>query len=140
MSASTNLGGKNFTYTSESINFFDYQASRSGKNWVVNWILGGILVEVSPEYDLPRDIQLCIDRDVADGNGDKISMLLVAPYAGAILFLLDEITPEHLKNAQEHDGYIDIPNVKICDRVLTVRVVEDLEYRFATADANGVIV
>jgi len=140
MSASTNLGGKNFTYTSESINFFDALAFRSGEYWDVNWVLDDIIVEILPEYDLLRNIQLCINSHVADGDGDKIRMLLVAPCVGAALYMLNEITPEHLKNAQEHDGYIDIPNVKICDCVLTVRVVEDPECRFATADANGVIV
>ncbi len=140
MSASTTLGGKNFTYTSKSVNFFGHEATFIGKNWAVNWIFGGVFMEVAPEYDLPNNIQLCIDNDVAAGNGDKIAMLLVDPIRGAILFLLGKITPEHLKNAQEHDGYIDIPNVEICGRNLTVRVCEELEYDFATADANGVVV
>ncbi len=142
MSASTNLGGKNFTYTSKAINFFGYEASRSGRgSWVINWALGGsINAEVRPENKLPDDIQLCINQDIAAGKGDKIAMLLVNPINGAILFLMDIITPEHLGHAQEHNDYIEIPDVEICDRILTVRVYEEPEYSFATADANGDII
>ena len=101
--------------------------------------LGGVAFEDDASSALVAYIQALIDADVSNGNGDKIAQVQVNPTNAVTLALLSYITPNHLRGAKEHDDCIDIPQVSICNRCLTVRVTEGIDYA-ATADEDGNII
>lgn len=113
----------------------------------VSWVADGLVSESVNATFVDARIQELINRDVANGNGDKICQLQVSPEDAVILYLLDIITEQHLQDAKEEDIFIDLPNVKIPDtnvpggRILTVRVRFDFDkFEMATADNNGDII
>ena len=133
------IKGKNFSLSSGVVNFFGERGMKSGQYWAISAFDNSVMIEVDPDKTILRDIRECINEDVANGNGDKIAMLVTAPSTAVSLFLSDVITAQHLRKAEERDGFIDIPNVLLFKRSLTVRVDSYTEYSFATADENGVI-
>ena len=82
-------------------------------------------------------IRSCINSDVEDGNEDKLAMVLLAPSSAVVFYLEGRLTRRHLATANEGPDYIDIPNVDVDGRVLTVRILKELEYSVATADSEG---
>ena len=67
--------------------------------------------------------------------GSSCSLIQVDSEDATLLFLLGKITSQHLKNAQEAEAHIDIPDVEILDRIFTVRVMPP-GFPLATADAD----
>ena len=109
-----------------------------GADWLIN-ILGSLMAQVSPDSMMPQ-IRDIIASDVANGNGDKIAQLLLAPRQAVVFYLEGALTLDQLKASTEGIGFIEIPNVDIDGRSLTVRILEEAEYTVATADANGDII
>lgn len=128
----------NWSIENGTINFFGAKGAKHGKSWIVNAFLG-IMCEVEPDSMLPQ-IRDIIADDVKNGNGDKIAQILMAPRQAVVFYLEGVLTKDLLKQSVEGPGFIDVPNVQIDDRVLTVRILEHSEYTVATADADGVVV
>ena len=133
------IKGENFSFSNGVINFFGERGMKSGQYWAISALNDGAMIEVDPDKTLLSEIRGCIDADVENGNGDKIAILVAAPNVAVYLFLSGTITAQHLRKAEERDGIIDIPNVLLFKRSLTVRVDSYTEYSFATADENGTI-
>ena len=132
------LKGQNYSFDNGVIRFYEAKAFRTGNNWAINWSLfGDFFIEVDPDPTIVDDIKMCIDTDVASGNGDKISMVLVDSRNAAKLFLLGIIKTGDLRKIKEYDEYIEIPCVKIHERFLKVRVMQQFDQKCATADAEG---
>ena len=108
------LKGTNFELADGTVNFFGYSGS------VLN----------NDTELVPRDARRVMARAVELGYSDQIIRLLVKPQAAVALFVEGVITREQLERATEGTAQggspcIDIPGVRVYDRALTVRVVED---------------
>lgn len=137
--ATSQLSGLNYGVEGNAVTFFDNKGIRlSNGRWGINAFGGDMYVEVSPDTMLPT-IRECIAGDVEDGNGDKISILLVQPNIAVILFLEGILTRDLIEGAIEGPDFIDIGNVPIDGRNLMVRVMKEGEYRIATANSEGVV-
>jgi hypothetical protein len=134
--ATSQLTGSNFSLDGETIEFFGVKGfKRSETSWVMN-LLFGAFVEVSPDsiMDVVRD---CIAGDIENGNEDKIAMLLLGPSQAVVFYLEGQMTREHVKNAVEGKGFVDLPNVEVDGRTLTIRVLGESECTTAMADSDG---
>lgn len=55
-----------------------------------------------------------------------------------LIVLVGKLTVDHLKKATELEGsVIDIPDVAVDDRIVTVRIIAEPTYTVATADSGG---
>lgn len=134
--ATSQLTGSNFSLNGQTIEFFGTKGfKQSETSWVMN-LLFGAFVEVDPDsiMDTVRD---CIAGDIKNGNEDKIATLLLGPNQAVVFFLEGQLTREHIENAVDGDGFVDIPNVEVEGRTLTVRVLEEPTHSVATADSDG---
>ena len=136
------IRGQNFCLSGGVIKFFGDQGWINGPtDWTASFIppTGGI-GRMEPVDSLPS-IRQVIEGDIANGQGDNIAMLVVAPLNGVYLFLEGVITPTRLQSATEPDeNTVDIKDVVIDDRTLTVRVAKNAAHTIATADARGVLI
>ena len=139
---STNsIAGINFSLENGIIDFYGAKGMKDGpKNWAINAMGGDLMIEIEPDESLLPSIQECFDADIAAGNGDKIAMLVVGPRTAVSLFLKDVITAQCLRKATEVDDVIELPDVPVLGRLLTIRVDPDTKVSIATADATGAII
>lgn len=134
--ATSQLTGVNYEVDGKLVTFFDAKGMVFGKNsWAVN-ALGDMMVEVDPDSIMDR-VRSCIDNDVEAGNGDKIAQLQLAPRQAVVFYLEGMLNRDHLKKAVEGPNFIDIPDVDVGGRSLTVRIQGEPEHEVATADAEG---
>lgn len=133
--AISTITGKNYSFKNGIINFFGTKGLRTKNNYAINIFGGDLMVEVTLD-DPTSDLRDCIEEDVRAGNGDKIALLIVTPTFAVNLFLMGIITVQHLKRTNE-THVLDIPDVQILDKSLTVRIDPDTDYNFATADEDG---
>ena len=139
--ATNGITGDNFSLQNGIINFYGARGMKDGpKNWAINVAGGDLMFEVDPDDSLLPDIQKCFDTDVENGDGDKIAMLIVAPFTAVFLFLKDVILPQHLREANETSDFIDLPGVPVLGRLLTVRIDPNADSTIATADEGGIII
>lgn len=133
------VSGEHFCFDGTTVSFFDQKGAWTRKgSWAVSVAgFGGIMVEVSPDAELLNSIQGYIDSDIAAGHDTDIAQLQVTPGCAVSLVLSRIITREHLRHVDEHDTYLDIPNVEVCGRNLVVRVDNSADYSIATADKDG---
>lgn len=136
------IKGKNYEYGGGVIDFFGYKAVCSNGVWSANWIYREGFYPIKRDPSILTVIAECIAIDVKAGNGDRIKQLQINPKGAIGLFMLNTIKVDDLMRAQEPDdgSYIDIPNVQISGRKLTVRVSEKFKFASAIADADGVII
>jgi hypothetical protein len=135
--ATSTLQGVNYELGENIINFFGAKGIKfDGDKWGINDVLGAIWFQVDPDTMMPR-IAECIAGDVADGNGDKVAQLQLGARQAVVFYLEGKLTREHLKHAIEGADFIDIPNVDVDGRILTVRVQANPEHSIATADSEG---
>ena len=135
--ATSKLNGVNYEVNGQTITFFDAKGTKlGGDRWAINALGGSLFVEVSP-YSMMSAIRDCINGDVENGNVDELSMLLLAPRSAVVFYLEGQLTRQHLTKATEGPDYIDIPNVDIDGRSLTVRILKEPQYNVATADSEG---
>lgn len=135
--ATSQLTGVNYELDGNAINFFGAKGTKfDGDKWAINALGGNAWVQVNPDsiMDSVRD---CIAGDVEDGNGDKVAQLQLAPHQAVILYLEGVLTREHLKCAIEGTDFVDIPDVDVDGRTLTIRIQTNPEYDIATADSEG---
>lgn len=132
------ISSLNWSLDGGTIDIFGCRGAKMGADWLIN-ILGSLMAQVSPDSMMPQ-IRDIIASDVANGNGDKIAQLLLAPRQAVVFYLEGALTLDQLKASTEGIGFIEIPNVDIDGRSLTVRILEEAEYTVATADANGDII
>jgi hypothetical protein len=138
--ASGKMGGFNYGLDNGTVRFFDAKGMQFGNGrWAINVFTDRPDTEVSPETMLP-DIRTLVAGDEAAGFGDKIATVLAGPRQAVILFLEGVITAQHLAGAKEDANYVDLPEVTIDGRTLTVRVMNDPELSVATADEAGNII
>lgn len=92
--------------------------------------------------EILQDILECIATDTNAGKRHKIAYVIVDRRAAVSLYLSKVITTQHLRNAREHDDYIDIPDVTFDNLSLTVRIDKEVytDYFCATADKKCVII
>src|SRR5688572_5038641 len=129
--AISQLNGSNYAVDGERITFFDSQGGKFGADsWDVNYF------EADPSSMMPA-ISECIGSDVASGNEDKIAMLRLSSHSAVIFYLEGRLTRQHLTKATEGPDHIDIPDVDIDGRIVTVRVLRETEHSVATADSEG---
>ncbi len=139
--ATNSITGNNFSLQNGIIDFYGAKGAKTGpKNWAVNAMGGDLMFEVDPDESLLPSIQECIDTDVKNGDGDKIAMLVVGPRTAVSLFLKDVITVQCLREANEVNDVIELPDVPVLGRLLTIRVDPGTEDSIATADATGAII
>jgi hypothetical protein len=135
--ATSQLNGLNYVVDGQEITFFEAKGTKLGDDrWAINALGGSLFVEVNPDSMMPA-IHDCITGDVESGNADRLSMLLLAPRAAVVFYLEGRLTRQHLTKATEGTNYIDIPNVDIDGRKLTVRILQEPQYNVATADSEG---
>lgn len=135
--ATSQLTGVHYKLEGDTVNFFGAKGTKfDGGKWGINGLLGEIWVQVDPDTMMPR-ITECIADDVSNGNGDKVAQLQLGARQAVVFYLEGKITREHLKRAIEGTDFIDIPDVDVDGRTLTVRVQENPEYDVATADIGG---
>ena len=135
--ATSQLNGVNYEVDGQAITFFDAKGTKlGGDRWAINAFGGGLYVEVGPDSMMPA-IHDCINGDVENGNADKLAMLLLAPRSAVVFYLEGRLTRQHLTTASEGPDYIDIPNVDVDGRSLTVRILKEPQYNVATADNEG---
>lgn len=135
---STNkVNGINWSLDAGKIDFFGAKGEKfDEKSWAINAFGNDLLCQVEPGSMMP-EISACIASDVDSGNGDKIAQVQLGARQAVVFFLEGKLTREHLKNAVEGLGFIDIPSVAIDDRTLTVRITPSPENTVATADSEG---
>ncbi len=135
--ATSQLNGVNYEVDGQEITFFDAKGMKlDGGRWAINAFGGNLYVEVNPD-SMMSAIHDCINGDVENGNADKIAMLLLAPRSATVFYLEGRLTRQHLTKATEGPDHIDIPDVDIDGRNLTVRILKEPEYNVATADSDG---
>lgn len=135
--ATSQLTGVNYEVNGQAIAFFDAKGTKlGGDRWAINALGGSLFVEVSPD-SMMSAIHDCINGDVESGNVDKLAMLLLAPRSAVVFYLEGKLTREHLKHAIEGTDFIDIPDVDVDGRTLTIRIQANPEYSVATADSEG---
>ena len=135
--ATSQLTGVHYEVDGDTITFFDAKGTKfDGGKWGINGFLGDIWVQVDPDTMMPR-ITGCIADDVSNGNGDKVAQLQLGARQAVVFYLEGQLTRQHLTKATEGPDYIDIPNVDIDGRSLTVRILKEPQYSVATADSEG---
>ncbi len=137
--ANTQLNGLNYAVDGQEITFFDAKGTKlDADRWAINAMGGDLYFEVTPSSMMPN-VHGCISDDVKSGNDNKLAMLLLAPRPAVILYLEGLLTRNHLTIATEGPDYVDIPNVDVDGRSLTVRILKETNYNVATADSSGVV-
>ena len=135
----TTITGLNYGLDGETVKFYGVKGfKQDDSSWAIAYLGGDKLFQTSPESVIP-DIRKCIEGDIEAGVDGKIAMLQVMPSQAVIMFLEGLILKEHFNTTTEGDGYIDIPNVELEGRKLTVRIVPSHKYIVATLDAGGVM-
>lgn len=76
-------------------------------------------------------------EDIQTGLYDQVKLLLVSVFCGLGFYHLKLFTPEQLMAARQSPFCIDIPDVMIWGRPLTVRILKLTDNAIVTADANG---
>ena len=130
------LKGENYEIDGQAITFFGAKGTKNDGHWAINALGGNLYCEVSPHSMMPT-ISDCINSDVESGNEDKLAMVLFAPRSAVVFWLEGGLTRQHLATASEGPDYIDIPNVDVDGRILTVRILKEPQYNVATADSEG---
>lgn len=121
----------NYVVTTNGITLFGVNGIRlSDESWAIGHI------ECDPE-SIMDEVRTCIEIDVEHHNGDKIAQLHLSPLKAVVFFLENGITRKHFSHAVDHDDFIEIPDVEVEGRVLTVRVIEDPLNEVTTADEDG---
>jgi hypothetical protein len=137
---SSKIKGTNFKLEDGIIYFFGSSGMHTGKGgWAVNIFASTPDVHTPPQ-DAPSEIRTIIAGDVADGNGDRIAMLLVSPEKAVLLYLGGQITDDLLRHATGKSDRVDIPGFKIDGRALAIRVMKGLDFEIATADSSGTVI
>lgn len=105
---------------------------------VISAFAKSMFIPVDDDDPMPS-IRRCIAGDVANGKGNAIAQLWLRPSRAVTLCLIGVLTPKHFVEGKVVEGidFVDIHDVQIDGRVLTVRVLRNPEYGVATADANG---
>ena len=135
--ATSQLSGVNYELNGNTIDFFGAKGTKfDGSTWGINAFGGNLWAAVSPDSIMDR-VHECIAGDIEDGNGDKIAQLQLGPRQAVVFYLEGRLTREHLKGAVEGPEFIDVPNVDLDGRTLTVRIQENPQYDIATADSEG---
>jgi hypothetical protein len=124
----------------DEIVFFGSKGMRDGERWLINALGGEVLIPVTKSSVL-TDIRSCIANDIREGNGAKVAIVLTSAIGGVSLFLEDVLTTAHLSSKAVVEGtdHVDIPNVVIDGKSLTVRVLKEFEPGLATADSSGAV-
>lgn len=135
--ATSQLNGVNYAVDGQEITFFEAKGTKLGDgSWGINAFGGSVYVQVEPD-SMMSSIHDCINADIENGNGDKITILLLAPRSAVVFYLEGRLTRQHLTKATEGPDHIDIPDVDVDGRSLTVRILKEPEYNVATADSEG---
>ncbi len=134
--ATSQLAGLNYWHEGSSINFFGAKGVKLEQGrWAIN-AFHGLMAEVAPS-SIMDEVRECIRDDVDSGDGDKIAQLQLGPRQAVVFFLEGMMTPEDLSRAIEGPAFVEIPNVQIEGRSLTVRILPSPHYTVVTADKNG---
>ncbi|HYG83617.1 MAG TPA: hypothetical protein VD907_01950 [Verrucomicrobiae bacterium] len=125
------ISGKFFRVSGDEVKFFENESyARMGRE---SWRVGGFEVDINP---LTPEIQDCLDDDERNGKLDRVAMVLVGPVEALQLFVEGCLKVSHFSKAAEHADCIDVPEVQILGRQLTVRIKKNYP-RVATADRQG---
>lgn len=134
------VSGTNWSVSANVIEFFGVKGTKaqSGKFWAINAFGDDLWFEVAPASIMSQILD-CIEQDVATGSSDKIAQVQIGPCQAVVFFLEGKLTVDHLKKATEPEGlgFIDIPDVTVDDRVVTIRIIAEATYTVATADSDG---
>lgn len=133
------LSGVNYSLDGDTVQFFGAKGCKfSADRWGINAFGAHTFVEVDPDSITP-EIRALLKADVEAGDGDKVAQIQLGPRQAVVFFLEGAITRDQLAKAAEGVGFIDIPDVTIDGRTLTVRVLAETLYEVATADSTGTV-
>ncbi len=134
--ATSQLTGVNFSLDGDAIDFFGAKGTKfaNGK-WGVN-LLGSLMVEVDTDTIMGK-VRDCIADDIEKGNTSKVAQLQLGARQAVVFYLEGRLTRAQLAEATEGPDFVDIPDVDIDGRVVTVRVLANPGHDVATADAEG---
>ena len=141
--APDSIVGDNYSFDGNTIAFFGRMGVRMTPTvWLANLRSedGG---EVNEDWTFDEPIHLAnrvralVSETIDAGYKDLLTQILADPRHGVLLFLGEVFNVNHLGNACEGIGFVDIPNVEVDKHLLTVRVARDAEYPLATADREG---
>lgn len=134
------LTGINFEVDGGSIELFSAKGLKlDGGKWGINGFFCNEFVEVSPGTVIPI-IKDCITDDIKAGNELKLAQLQLGAKQAVVLFLEGKLTQKHFEHATEENGFIYVPNVKICGHTLTVRIEKEAANDVTTADKYGNVI
>jgi hypothetical protein len=137
--ASRGVEGINWSLFDGTIDFFGARGMTvSEKTWAINAFGGEMWVQVAPDTMMP-EIRGCIQADLEAGNAGKLAQVQLGARQAVVFFLEGKLTRKHLKHATETQEFIDIPNVSVDGRSLTVRILVSPKFSVATADSDGAI-
>lgn len=139
--STSRISGNNFEVDGATLTVFEDKGFvMSNGNWATSSpFTHGMMVEEDPQ-SIMESVREAIDADVKAGRGDDIAQLQLSPRYALSLFLEGTLTATDFRRAVESDGFIDIPDVDINGRKLTVRIIGNPEYKCATADSDGNII
>jgi hypothetical protein len=130
--------GTGFSVSEHGINLFQKKGVHySNGNWGVDDFDGNDWMELEPNTRVSEQIDRAFGLDEANGVDNRISMLILNASKAVLLYLEGILAAAHFERAVEERGFIEVPNVEIHGRVLTVRIYESSEHAVATADSEG---
>lgn len=100
--------------------------------WAINKTGGVRFNNTKPKY-VSRSIGNLISLHAAAGHADIASVVLTQ-HTAVLLWLEGVLTNTHLENLKEGIFHIDLLNVEIAGRIVTVRVLAELEDSFENDD------
>lgn len=134
MSACTS--GNYCSYQNGTVMFYQAMGKDNGTGtWSINWNgFGGYQDEPSIEYfpvmanAVLRKIRYIVSHDR--------NVVLVHPEAAVILFLKGTIKPEQLDSAKKNNYCIEVQNVVLDGKLITVRIVRSFAYYISSEDGT----
>jgi hypothetical protein len=120
--------GINYSFQDAAVEFFGARGCiRGTDSWAINVRTRHIDLEIDARTTTGW-IRERVQQAIHAGSGHEITQLRLGPRSAVFLFLGGGMTCDHLAHATEGDDFIEIPNVSLGGRTLTVRVVPEPKY------------
>jgi hypothetical protein len=137
------LEGTAFAVTPRGISLFGVKGFFHGPHWVISMPVDGSEVPFEmASCPVAGSIESVLNGDIAAGNAQWVSYILIQPRIGVRLFLEGVLTFEHFQHAQEGAGFITLPGVPFLGRSWTVMIGSEdvVKYAISTRDVTGDLV
>lgn len=131
------IKGLHFELDGPKITFFTTVGRvLNADTWSISSPSGTRFTDDDP-IDISRFIAGCIEFDAIGSNADEITAVLLSPRMAVFLWLEGvALTREHLENAREGFLHVDLPDVNIHGRTVTIRILFALRGGIVPADSN----